>query len=109
MILWRIEPLPRKYLETNNEATAVAMQQRGKHVSTKIELLLETAFSTRSVQWKIIGTTQLVENQFLKRRLGSWCEMAASLEVVGYQLLGTPEREAVEIGPKRGKLKYLHC
>jgi hypothetical protein len=88
MILCRIEPLPRIDLETNNETTAVAMQQRGKHVSIKIELLLETAFSTRSVQWKIIRTTQSVDSQYVKRRLGSWSEMAANLEVVGYQLLG---------------------
>jgi hypothetical protein len=86
MILWRIDPLLGKDLETNNETTTVAMQQRGKHVSTKIEVLLETAFSTRSVQWKIIGATQLVEILVSKRRLGSWCEMAASLEVVVYQL-----------------------
>jgi hypothetical protein len=49
------------------------------------------------------------ENQVVKRRLGSWCEMAASVEVVGYQLLVSSEREAMEIGPERGKLKYLHC
>jgi hypothetical protein len=30
-----------KDLETNNETTAVAMQQRGKDTSTTIELLLE--------------------------------------------------------------------
>jgi hypothetical protein len=39
--------------------------------------------------------------------------MAASLEIVDYQLLGSSEREAVEIGPGGGKLKYLpvrsHC
>jgi hypothetical protein len=29
-------------LETNKERTAAAMQRRGKHVSTAIELLLET-------------------------------------------------------------------
>jgi hypothetical protein len=31
-----------KDLETNNKTTAVVMQQRGKHASTTIELLLET-------------------------------------------------------------------
>jgi hypothetical protein len=50
IMLWRIEPLLGKDLETNNDTTAVAMQRRGKHASTPIELLLETAFSTRSVQ-----------------------------------------------------------
>jgi hypothetical protein len=29
--LWHIDPLLGKDLETNNETTAVAMQQRGKH------------------------------------------------------------------------------
>jgi hypothetical protein len=39
-MLWRIEPLIGKGLEAD-EATAVAMQQHGKHASTIIELLLE--------------------------------------------------------------------
>jgi hypothetical protein len=38
-ILWRIEPLLGKDLETNNETTAVAMQ----HASTTIELLSAVA------------------------------------------------------------------
>jgi hypothetical protein len=50
MLLWRIDPLPGKDLETNNEATAVAMQRRGKHASITIELLLETVFYNRSVR-----------------------------------------------------------
>jgi hypothetical protein len=37
-----MDPLLEKYLETNNETTAVAIQQRGRHASTAIELLLET-------------------------------------------------------------------
>jgi hypothetical protein len=49
-ILWRIDGLLGKDLETKKETTAVAMQRRGKHVSTTIVLLLETVFSTRSVQ-----------------------------------------------------------
>jgi hypothetical protein len=40
-ILWRIDPLLGKDLETDNETTAIAMQQYGKHTSTAIELLLE--------------------------------------------------------------------
>jgi hypothetical protein len=48
--MWRIDQLLRKDLETNNETTAVAMQQRGKHASTTIELLLEMVFSARSMQ-----------------------------------------------------------
>jgi hypothetical protein len=47
MLLWRIYPLLGKNLGKNNETTAVAMQRRGKRT---IELLLETVFSTRSVQ-----------------------------------------------------------
>jgi hypothetical protein len=49
IILWRIEPLLGKGLETN-KTTAVAMQRRGKHTYTTIELPLETAFSTPSLQ-----------------------------------------------------------
>jgi hypothetical protein len=74
-----------KDLETNIEARAAAMQRRGKHASTTIELLVETVFSTRSVLRiirRIIGATQLsVESQSVKRRLGGWCEMATSLGV----------------------------
>jgi hypothetical protein len=33
-----------------NETTAVAMQWRGKHTSTTIELLSEVVFSIRSMQ-----------------------------------------------------------
>jgi hypothetical protein len=44
IILWRIEPLLGKDLETKkkNQATAVAMHRRGKHASTTTELVLET-------------------------------------------------------------------
>jgi hypothetical protein len=42
LILWHIDPLLGKDLETNNETTAVAIQRRGKHASTTIVLLLET-------------------------------------------------------------------
>jgi hypothetical protein len=34
LLLWRIDPLLSKDLETNNETTAVVTQHRGKHVST---------------------------------------------------------------------------
>jgi hypothetical protein len=43
--MWRIHPLLGKNLETNNEATTVAMQRLGKHASTTTESLLETMFS----------------------------------------------------------------
>jgi hypothetical protein len=48
-ILWRIEQLLNKDLETNNETTTVAVQRRGKHASAAIDLLLETVFYMWSV------------------------------------------------------------
>jgi riboflavin synthase len=45
-----MDPLLGRDLETNKETTAVAMQRRRKHASATIKLLLETVFSTRSVQ-----------------------------------------------------------
>jgi hypothetical protein len=47
--LWLIDPLLGKDLETK-ETTTVAMQQRSKHASTTMELLLETGIFTRSLQ-----------------------------------------------------------
>jgi hypothetical protein len=79
-IVWRIDPLLGKDLETD-ETTAVAMQYRGTHALQQLELLLETVFSTRSVPRETIGATQLTESQSVKRRLGDWCEMVASLGV----------------------------
>jgi hypothetical protein len=48
--MWHIDLLLGKDLKTNNETTAIAMQQRSKHASTTTELLLETVFSTQSMQ-----------------------------------------------------------
>jgi hypothetical protein len=48
-ILWHTDPLLRKNFKTN-KITAIAMQRHGKHTSTTIALLLETVFSTQSVQ-----------------------------------------------------------
>jgi hypothetical protein len=48
-ILWRIDPLLGKGLETNNETAAVAMQRHGKHASTTRELPLNTVFAAWSV------------------------------------------------------------
>jgi hypothetical protein len=48
-ILWRMDPFLGTDLETNNETTVVAIQQRRKHSSTVIELLLVTVFSVWSV------------------------------------------------------------
>jgi hypothetical protein len=39
-VLWRIDPLLGKDLEADKETTAVSMQQRRKHASTTVELLL---------------------------------------------------------------------
>jgi hypothetical protein len=39
-----------KDLRINNKTTAIAMQQIGKHASTTVGLLLETMFSSLSVQ-----------------------------------------------------------
>jgi hypothetical protein len=89
----------------------VSKQRVGKHVSIKTELLLEAVFSIRSVKsgykeenccnqfslglavhlssareaekrWRYTRSCQLsVESQPVKRRLGIWYEMAASLGV----------------------------
>jgi hypothetical protein len=37
-VLWHIEPLLGKVLETENKTIAVAVQHRGKHAPTAIEL-----------------------------------------------------------------------
>jgi hypothetical protein len=84
IILWCTDPLLGKYLETNNETTAIAMQLPGKHASTTIVLLSETVFRTWSVQrgYKEDSWSELsAESQPVKRRLGGWCEMATSLGV----------------------------
>jgi hypothetical protein len=44
-LLWHIDPLLGKDLETKNEETSFATQRRGKHASTTMDLLLETVFS----------------------------------------------------------------
>jgi hypothetical protein len=72
----------------------VSRQQIGKHIpaamnmNTTTELLLETVFSTRSVQsgykednWGNPFSQLSVKRQPVKRRLGDWCEMTARLEV----------------------------
>jgi hypothetical protein len=48
--IYLVDPLLGKDLETSNETTAIAMQQHSKHASIALELLLETVFSTWSVQ-----------------------------------------------------------
>jgi hypothetical protein len=56
----------------------------------------------------IIGATQLVESQPVKRRLGGWCETAACLavvRVVGCELCSA--REAVKKEPERVKAKNV--
>jgi hypothetical protein len=48
-----------------------------------------------------------VESQTMKRRLWCWCETAARLAVVIWDL--SSARDAVKIGMKHGKLKNHHC
>jgi hypothetical protein len=54
LILWRIDIPISKGIETN-ETTAVAMQRRGKHASTTIELLLETVLSAQAAPRSYLG------------------------------------------------------
>jgi hypothetical protein len=64
-ILWLMDPILDKDLETNNETTAVTLQQIGKHASTTIELLLEMMFSfgpCKVVMKKRIGASSSVES-----------------------------------------------
>jgi hypothetical protein len=68
-LLWCIDPLLGKNLETNNETTAVAMQQRDKHACTTRQLLLETVYKT-------IGATQLVVS----------CQLSAESWVLHWRL-----------------------
>jgi hypothetical protein len=70
-ILWRLDPVIDKDLETHNDRTAVAMQQRCKHASTTIELLLGTVFSSRSVPRNYLDENwgNPVETRVLHRRL----------------------------------------
>jgi hypothetical protein len=55
-ILWRTDALTGKCLQTHTDTKAAAMQLHGKHVAgatnthSIIELMLETVFSTWSVQ-----------------------------------------------------------
>jgi hypothetical protein len=49
-LLWRIDPLVGKDLETDNDTTAASMQRRGKYASVTMEFLLEKVFSNPSVQ-----------------------------------------------------------
>jgi hypothetical protein len=63
-ILWRIDPLLGKNLGTNNETRAVAMQRRGKHASTTIELLLETVLCNPLLGSCNIWTTTMENGVF---------------------------------------------
>jgi hypothetical protein len=60
------------------------MQQRGKHSATTIVLMLEIMSSMWFMQsgYKEDNLGDSVESQPVKRRLGGWCEMAASLTLV---------------------------
>jgi hypothetical protein len=103
-----MDPLLGKDLETNNETTVVAMQQHGKHPSATMELLLQTVFSTRSMQrgyeednW----VTKLVESQPVKRRLGGWYEMVTSLPVITCEFSSISEAVKKTVGCKNVAVK----
>jgi hypothetical protein len=82
-------PVVRQRLETDNEATAVAMQRRGKHVSTTRDLLLETVLFTRSVQ-----------SGYKKDNLGrpniSRVEAGLNTSTVTLRLVGGDEKGSLE-------------
>jgi hypothetical protein len=110
LVLCRIAPLLGKHLETNNETTAVATQRSGKHASTSTELLLETVFSTRSVQRDYkedIWATQSVESQPAKRRLMRLVWNGRQPE--SYQLRVEFCKEGCEDGIWTQKMNNLHC
>jgi hypothetical protein len=62
LLLWRIDSLLGKDLETKNETTAAVMQQRGVHASTKIVTgANDVFFVVRAEELTLkIGATQLV-------------------------------------------------
>jgi hypothetical protein len=68
-----MHPLLGKYLEINSETTAVALQRRGKHPSTTIELLLETMLFVWSVP-----RTYLEENS--GKPVSSWLKVNLLIE-----------------------------
>jgi hypothetical protein len=86
-----VEPEKQLLLANISETTFISRQRLGKHVSAAmdthatIEVLLETVFSTRSMPRSYQQDTKLelsqlsVESRVVKRRLGGWCEMTASL------------------------------
>jgi hypothetical protein len=91
----------------------VSRQGISKHIlaatntNTTIELPFETVFSTRSVQsgykednWSDPVSCQCSEgSQLVKRRLGGWCEMAANLAVVSWELSSAWEAVKIESEP----------
>jgi hypothetical protein len=77
IILWRIDPLLGKDLETN-EITAVAMQRSGTHASATIDLLLETVLCNLLLgscnSWSTTMETSLFPMWFVSRSYleGNW-------------------------------------
>jgi hypothetical protein len=68
-------------------AAAVATQRSGNHISTATTpdtIIYELCFlrgPCREVMNETRFRVLLIESQSVKRRLGGWCEMAASLGV----------------------------
>jgi hypothetical protein len=88
MILWRIDPLLGKGLETDNETTAVAVQRRGKHAFITLELLLATYFlldPRNGIILKTVGATRLVVSSVLHGRLWSRCQRTADENTAGWK------------------------
>jgi hypothetical protein len=88
--LWCIDLLLGKYLGTNNETLAVAMQLRGKHATTTIEILLETVLRNPLLSsWNSWTTTTemgvffmwFVPRSYLEDNWGNpvGCQLKASL------------------------------
>jgi hypothetical protein len=99
-------PVYRQKPRKKNETTVVAMQWHGNHAPTTVDLLLETMLRnpllgrcnswTTTMETRVFSMWSLlrsyhdnwgrpselsVESQLVKRRLGGWFEMTASLGV----------------------------
>jgi hypothetical protein len=108
-------------LEANNGTTAYAVQRRGKHASTTMELLLgkhvpaaslthateATGCCLRDLRRGFIKIRELVQ-QVSWALMGNWEEMTLQLSL-DRDLAESSAREAVKSEPERVKLKNLYC
>jgi hypothetical protein len=95
-ILWCIDRLLGKDLKTNNRTTAVALQQCGKHTSTRTELLLEMVFSMWSLPRSYFMTVGVT--QFVARMEAESNTSTVTLRVVGGDERGSLKSETVKYG-----------